>query len=290
MEATMFTGWIYDHLKPQAAALKVAHPLMLRAIAAEKKKNDHIDADKICDCLRCDFLPECYMASTAIRERRRILRYRNLLVRQVEEFLLVTGLRILGLGCNRRLIDSIGSSDSELNLLADDTHSFKYDIRKTRDGVRLGICCYRWKVFWISLLWTMTWALAAAKALSAWDKNYFIFLCIPFCALLAGLGAFNVVNSLLSHTLTLSSPSELRVRSSFFGLSKTRSITLSDISSFGFGHFSHSLTPMLRLELRNPRDPRRSKWIAFARGTTEREVDAFLQDVEAQGFRLPRSC
>ena len=38
MEATMFTGWIYDHLKPHAAALKVAHPLMLRAIAAAKKK------------------------------------------------------------------------------------------------------------------------------------------------------------------------------------------------------------------------------------------------------------
>ena len=34
MEATMFTGWIYDHLKPHAATLKVAHPLMLRAIAA----------------------------------------------------------------------------------------------------------------------------------------------------------------------------------------------------------------------------------------------------------------
>src|SRR5258708_28936283 len=72
MEATMFTGWIYDHLKPHAAAPKVAHPLMLRAIAAAKKKNDRIDAKKICDCLRCDFLPECYMASTA-----------NLLVRQM---------------------------------------------------------------------------------------------------------------------------------------------------------------------------------------------------------------
>ena len=83
MEATMFTGWIYDHLKPHAAALKVAHPLMLRAIAAAKKKNDRIDASKICDCLRCDFLPESYMASTAIRERRRTLRYRNLLVRQM---------------------------------------------------------------------------------------------------------------------------------------------------------------------------------------------------------------
>jgi hypothetical protein len=42
MEATMFTGWIYDHLKPHAVALKVAHPLMLRAIAAAKKKNDRI--------------------------------------------------------------------------------------------------------------------------------------------------------------------------------------------------------------------------------------------------------
>jgi transposase len=83
MEATMFTGWIYDHLLPHAAALKVAHPLMLRAIAAAKKKNDRIDSNKIADCLRCDFLPESYMASTEIRERRRTLRYRNLLVRQV---------------------------------------------------------------------------------------------------------------------------------------------------------------------------------------------------------------
>ena len=38
MEATLLTGWIYDHLKPHATALKVAHPLMLRAIAAAKKK------------------------------------------------------------------------------------------------------------------------------------------------------------------------------------------------------------------------------------------------------------
>ena len=83
MEATLFSGWIYDYLKPHAAALKVAHPLMLRAIAAAKKKNDRIDARKICDCLRCDFLPECYMASTEIRERRRTLRYRSLLVRQM---------------------------------------------------------------------------------------------------------------------------------------------------------------------------------------------------------------
>lgn len=50
---------------------------MLRAIAAAKKKNDRIDASRICDRLRRDFLPECYMVPTAIRERRRSLRYRN---------------------------------------------------------------------------------------------------------------------------------------------------------------------------------------------------------------------
>src|ERR1700736_3272654 len=82
MEATMFTGWIYAHLLPHAAAVKVAHPLMLRVIAAAKKKNDRTDANKISDCLRCDFLPECYRASIEIRQRRRTLRYGNLLVRQ----------------------------------------------------------------------------------------------------------------------------------------------------------------------------------------------------------------
>jgi transposase len=82
MEATIFTGWIYDHLLPHAEDVKVAHPLMLRAIAAAKKKNDKIDASKIADCLRCDFLPECHMAPTEIRDRRRVLRYRNLVQRQ----------------------------------------------------------------------------------------------------------------------------------------------------------------------------------------------------------------
>src|SRR5437588_7577891 len=29
MEATIFSGWIYDHLLPHAAQIKAAHPLML---------------------------------------------------------------------------------------------------------------------------------------------------------------------------------------------------------------------------------------------------------------------
>lgn len=82
MEATLFTGWIYDHLKPSAKELKVANPSMLKAIAASKKKNDKVDARKIADLLRCDLLPECYMAPSKLRDLRRVLRYRNLIVRQ----------------------------------------------------------------------------------------------------------------------------------------------------------------------------------------------------------------
>jgi len=82
VEATMFSGWVYDELRPRAQRLDDAHPLMLKAITCSKKKNDRLDADKICDLLRCDLLPRCYMAPAEIRELRRVLRYRNLLVRE----------------------------------------------------------------------------------------------------------------------------------------------------------------------------------------------------------------
>jgi transposase len=96
---------------------------MLRAIAAAKKKNDRIDAGKIADCLRCDFLPECHMAPTAIRERRRVLRYRHLLVRQMAQtknrvsgLLMETGVehnrsRLHKVGYFRRLM----ATDSEID-------------------------------------------------------------------------------------------------------------------------------------------------------------------------------
>src|SRR2546422_4725219 len=55
MEAPIFTGWIYDHLKPHPAAVNVPHPLMLRAIAPAEQQNDRIDAHKSADSLQCDF-------------------------------------------------------------------------------------------------------------------------------------------------------------------------------------------------------------------------------------------
>ncbi len=83
---------------------------MLRAIAAAKKKNDRIDANKIADGIRCDFLPECHMAPTEIRERRRTLHYRNLLVRQTVQLKnRISGLLMeAGVSYNKQKLHKVG--------------------------------------------------------------------------------------------------------------------------------------------------------------------------------------
>jgi transposase len=82
MEATLFSGWIYDTLQPFATELQMGHPVMMKAIGASKKKNDQLDARKISDLARCHLLPVCYVAPAELRELRRLLRYRNLVVAQ----------------------------------------------------------------------------------------------------------------------------------------------------------------------------------------------------------------
>jgi transposase len=82
MEATLFSGWIYDVWKPYADQLQMGHPAMMKAIGASKKKSDKLDARKIADLVRCNLLPACYVAPPEIRELRQMLRYRNLVVAQ----------------------------------------------------------------------------------------------------------------------------------------------------------------------------------------------------------------
>jgi hypothetical protein len=45
MEATLFSAWIYDTLKPYAQRLLMGHPARMKAISAGKKKSDTIDAN-----------------------------------------------------------------------------------------------------------------------------------------------------------------------------------------------------------------------------------------------------
>ena len=82
MEATLFSAWIYDVLKPFAAKLEMGNPAMMKAIGAAKKKNDRLDARKIADMARCNLLPACFVVPPEMRDLRRLLRYRNLVVQQ----------------------------------------------------------------------------------------------------------------------------------------------------------------------------------------------------------------
>lgn len=82
MEATLFSGYLYDMLTPHAVEIQVGHPARIKAISTAKHKNDAADAETLANLLRADLFPECHMASTRVRELRRGLRYRNFLVRQ----------------------------------------------------------------------------------------------------------------------------------------------------------------------------------------------------------------
>ena len=137
MEATIFTGWIYDHLLPHAEQVKVAHPLMLRAIASAKKKNDRIDAGKIADCLRCDFLPECHMAETGIRDRRRTMRYRHLLVRQMVQMKnRISGLLLeTGVTHNKQKLHKVGYFRELLSSNAEVSESIRPLLQLSRETI-----------------------------------------------------------------------------------------------------------------------------------------------------------
>jgi transposase len=82
MESTLFTGYVYDVLTPYSVELQVGHPLQLKAISSSKHKSDKLDAEMLANLLRADLFPKCYMASPLVRELKRVLRFRNFMVRQ----------------------------------------------------------------------------------------------------------------------------------------------------------------------------------------------------------------
>lgn len=81
MEATMFTEWVYDYLCENGMDVVVANTFMMKAISSSKKKSDRLDARTIADLMRCNLIAEVHVHSGMIRELRRLLRFRNFMVR-----------------------------------------------------------------------------------------------------------------------------------------------------------------------------------------------------------------
>jgi len=139
MEATIFTGWIYDFLKPFARQLQVGNPLMMKAISSAKKKNDKLDARTIADLVRCNLLPRCYMASQEIRDLRRVLRYRKLLVQQTVRMKNRTATLLMetGVEYNKSKLHYVGYFKGLLEQLRDEPESLLEVLRMSRGGIEL---------------------------------------------------------------------------------------------------------------------------------------------------------
>ena len=86
MEATLFSHWIYRHLKPHAAQLQMGHPARMKAISAGKKKSDKLDARTLADLLRANLWPSCYVMPPELEGLRRQLRFRRLVMEETVRF------------------------------------------------------------------------------------------------------------------------------------------------------------------------------------------------------------
>lgn len=139
MEATLFTGFVYDVLVPYAVDLQVGHPLQIRAISWAKHKSDKLDAETLANLLRADLFPACYMASPVVRELRRVLRYRNFLVRQAVAMKnKTTGILMeVGVQYDARRIHRQGYFHNLLDTLEEVPPSVRELLRTTRCGLEM---------------------------------------------------------------------------------------------------------------------------------------------------------
>ncbi len=139
MEATLFSGFVYDVLNPYAVEIQVGHPQRLKAITNAKHKSDKIDADTLANLLRADLFPVCHMASPLVRELRRVLRFRNFLVRQAVAMKnRTTGILMeVGVQYDSCRIHRQGYFYELLDNLEDTPDSVRELLRTTRNGLEM---------------------------------------------------------------------------------------------------------------------------------------------------------
>jgi transposase len=80
LEATTNSWAVARLLRPYVAQVVVSNPLLTRAIAAAKIKTDKIDAHKLAELLRCNYLPQVWQPDEATEELRTLCSRRAALV------------------------------------------------------------------------------------------------------------------------------------------------------------------------------------------------------------------
>ena len=74
LEATNGWYWAVDALQGVGASVHLAHPLGVKGFAYRRVKNDYRDAADLADLLRMGRLPEAWIATTQVRDRRELVR------------------------------------------------------------------------------------------------------------------------------------------------------------------------------------------------------------------------
>ena len=82
VEACGFWPAFREAVEPEVERLVLVHPQRVKAIASAKLKNDRVDSATLAHLLRCDLLPQAWMADRATQARRQQVRLRATLVRQ----------------------------------------------------------------------------------------------------------------------------------------------------------------------------------------------------------------
>lgn len=76
VEACSFWPAFQEAIADQVSVIHLVHPQRVKAIASAKLKNDRVDSATLAHLLRCNLLPESWMADRATRERRQQVRLR----------------------------------------------------------------------------------------------------------------------------------------------------------------------------------------------------------------------
>lgn len=76
VEACSFWPAFHEAIADQVQAIHLVHPQRVKAIASAKLKNDRVDSLTLAHLLRCNLLPEAWIADRATRERRQQVRLR----------------------------------------------------------------------------------------------------------------------------------------------------------------------------------------------------------------------
>jgi transposase len=76
VEACSFWPAFQEAIGKQVDCIRLVHPQRVKAIASAKLKNDRVDSATLAHLLRCDLLPEAWMADRDTRERRQQVRLR----------------------------------------------------------------------------------------------------------------------------------------------------------------------------------------------------------------------